>query len=99
MIQKCLRLGVLLISVFSSVVVFSADNRIVVFHESGFPAADSAAAPDSLLQALPGARFASADDLKSRLNFATLLVLPYGSGFPEPAWAEIQGFLQRGGNL
>jgi hypothetical protein len=99
MIQKCFRLAVLLISVFSSVVVFSADNSIVVFWERGFPAADSAAAPESLLQALPGARFTSADELKNRLNSATLLVLPYGSAFPEPAWAEIQNFLQRGGNL
>src|SRR2546430_2751399 len=99
MIHKCFRLAVLLVSVFSSVVVFSADNSIVVFHESGFPAADSAPALDSLLQALPGARFASADELKNRLNSATLLVLPYGSAFPEPAWAEIQSFLQRGGNL
>jgi hypothetical protein len=99
MIHKCFRLAILLVSVFSSVVVFSADNSIVVFHESGFPAADSAPAQDSLLQALPGARFASADDLKNRLNSANLLVLPYGSAFPEPAWAEIQNFLQRGGNL
>lgn len=99
MIHKCFRLAILLVSVFSSVVVFSADNSIVVFHESGFPAADSAPAQDSLLQVLPGARFASADDLKNRLNSANLLVLPYGSAFPEPAWAEIQNFLQRGGNL
>jgi hypothetical protein len=99
MIHKCFRLAVLLMSIFSSVVVFSADNSIVVFHESGFPAADSAPAPDSLLQALPGARFASVDELKNRLNSANLLVLPYGSAFPETAWTEIQGFLQRGGNL
>jgi hypothetical protein len=99
MVHKCFRLAVLLISVFSSVVVFSADNAIVIFHESGFPAADSAAAPDFLLQTLPGARFASADELKNRLNSANLLVLPYGSAFPEPAWPEIQSFLQRGGNL
>src|SRR5581483_2341968 len=96
---NCFRLATLLISVFSSAMVFSADNAIVVFHEGGFPAADSASAPDSLLQGLPGASFASADELKSRLNSANLLVLPYGSAFPEPAWAEIQSFLQRGGNL
>jgi hypothetical protein len=99
MTLKCCRLTVFLISVFSSVVVFSADNTIVIFHEAGFPAADSAAAPDSLLQALPGAHFASANELKNRLNSANLLVLPYGSAFPEPAWAEIKNFLQRGGNL
>jgi hypothetical protein len=99
MIDKCFRLAVLLVSVFSSGMVFSADNAVVIFHESGFPAADSAAASDSLLQALSGVRFASADELKNRLNSANLLVLPYGSAFPEPAWPEIQSFLQRGGNL
>jgi hypothetical protein len=76
---KCFSLSALLAFVFSSVMMFSAENAIVVFHESGFPTADSVAAPDSLLQALSGARFASADELKSRLNSANLLVLPYGS--------------------
>ncbi len=99
MTLKYFRLTILIISVFSSVMVFSADNAVVVFHDSGFSAADSAPAPDSLLQALPGASFASAAELKSRLNSASLLVLPYGSAFPEPAWADIQSFLQRGGNL
>lgn len=99
MIHNCFRLAVLLLSVFSSLAVFSADNSVVIFHESGFPAADSAATPESLLRALPGARFTSSDELKNRLNSANLLVLPYGSAFPEPAWPEIQSFLQRGGNL
>lgn len=99
MFPNCFRLAFLVISVFSSVMVFSADNAVVIFHEVGFPAADSAPASDSLLKALPGAQFASADELKNRLNSANLLVLPYGSAFPEPAWAEIQSFLQRGGNL
>ena len=94
MIHKCFRLAVLVLSVFSSGMVFSADNAVVIFHESGFPAADSAAALDSLLQALPGARFASADELKNRLTSASLLVLPYGSAFPEPAWPEIQSLLR-----
>ena len=70
MILKCFRLAGIVISVFSSVMVFSADNAIVVFHESGFPSADSASAPDSLLRALPGASFVSADELKNRLNSA-----------------------------
>lgn len=99
MFSQCCRLAFLVISVFFSVMVFSADNAIVIFHESGFPAADSAPAPESLLQALPDARFASADELKNRLGSANLLLLPYGSAFPEPAWAEIHSFLQRGGNL
>ncbi|HKW18327.1 MAG TPA: beta-galactosidase [Terriglobales bacterium] len=78
----------------------AADNNIVVFRDSRFPTADSAPAPDSLLEdAVPGARFASANELTDALNSANLLVLPYGSAFPEAAWGEIQSFLQRGGNL
>ena len=81
-------------------VAASAQSGIVIFHESGFPTADSTAAPDSLLQgAIPGAQFASAAELKDRLNSASLLILPYGSAFPEECWPGIQSFLQRGGNL
>ncbi len=78
----------------------SAQSGIVIFRESGFPASDSAPASDSVLhRALPGAQFASAAELKDRLNSASLLILPYGSAFPEECWPVIQGFLQRGGNL
>jgi hypothetical protein len=78
----------------------SAQPSIVVFSEPGFPAADSAPAPESVLRsALPNAQFASAAEFKERLSTAQLLVLPYGSAFPEDNWAEIQVFLQRGGNL
>ncbi|PYV53419.1 MAG: hypothetical protein DMG98_21040, partial [Acidobacteria bacterium] len=88
----CSLLAVLALSGFAC-----ADSKIVVFHEPGFPTADSAPIPDSLLRGvLPNAQFVSAADLKAQLSSA-LLVLPYGSAFPEDDWAEIQGFLQRGG--
>src|SRR5450432_3070418 len=77
----------------------SAQSGTVIFREPGFPTADSAPAPDSLLHALSDAQLASTAELKDRLNSAKLLVLPYGSAFPEDAWADIYGFLQRGGNL
>jgi len=78
----------------------SAQSSIVVFSELGFPAADSVAAPDAILRtALSGAQFVSAAGLKEKLGAAQLLVLPYGSAFPEDNWAEIQSFLQRGGSL
>ena len=66
------------------------------------PLADSPAFPQrQLAKALPEARFASAKELDSLLTNSPprLLVLPYGSAFPEDDWAEIQGFLHRGGNL
>src|SRR6185436_18727513 len=72
----------------------------VVFFEPGFPAADTAAIPrDALAAALPGATFADARTLPARLGRARLLVLPFGSAFPEPAWPAIHGFLERVGNL
>src|SRR6266536_1988283 len=89
----------LLATTVLSAVAFAQSN-VVVFREAGFPTADSAPIPDSLLKdALPNAQLASATDLKAHLASAQLLVLPYGSAFPEESWAEIYGFLQRGGNL
>src|ERR1700758_5503601 len=77
-------------------------SPVVVLREMSFPSADSPTFPQSQLEkALPGARFASADQLASALGESAtrLLVLPYGSAFPEESWAAIHEFLQRGGNL
>ncbi|MEQ1472167.1 MAG: hypothetical protein ABLQ96_00025 [Candidatus Acidiferrum sp.] len=74
----------------------------VVFYEAGFLPADAAAPSEAQLkQMLPGARFVTTEQLTEQLkNPATrLLVLPYGSAFPETSWAAIYGFLQDGGNL
>jgi hypothetical protein len=80
--------------------VASAESNVVVFQETGFPTADSAPAPETLLRhALINPQFASAAELKEQLSAAQLLVLPYGSAFPEDDWADIQSFLQRGGSL
>ncbi len=75
---------------------------VVVFSEPGFPVADSAAPdPAQLSASLPGAEIATADQLPSALaaSSARLLVLPYGSAFPEEDWSAIKQFLDRGGNL
>jgi hypothetical protein len=77
-------------------------SETVVFYESGFVPADAAAPSESqLTQMMPGARFAGTEQLAEQLkNSATrLLVLPYGSAFPETNWAAIYSFLQEGGNL
>src|SRR5260370_10735433 len=92
----------LLFSIFLLVLISpaSAQSGTVIFRETGFPAPDSTPAPDALLQhVLPDAQLASTSELKDCLNSAKLLVLPYGSAFPEDAWPEIYGYLQRGGNL
>lgn len=77
-------------------------SPIVVLRETSLPPADSPAFPESQLEkALPGARFAPADQLASALgeSASRLLVLPYGSTFPEENWPAIHEFLQHGGNL
>jgi hypothetical protein len=76
-------------------------SAVVVFAESGFPSADTGAFPQQSQSLLPGARYASLEQLRPWLQDAAtrLLVLPYGSAFPESAWPEIYAFLQRGGNL
>src|SRR5215469_18963647 len=94
-----LKLWIFLVITVTSMLA-SGQSSIVVFHENGFPAADSAAAPVSVLRsALSGAEFAGTGELKQRLESAKLLILPYGSAFPEQSWPEIYRFLQRGGNL
>jgi hypothetical protein len=75
---------------------------VVILAEPGFPAADSAvASPQQLARWVPGAQLASVEQLRQWLSSPTtvLLMLPYGSAFPEEAWPEIRQFLQRGGNL
>ncbi len=77
-------------------------SAAVVLREAGLPAADAPALPpDQVGKLLPGARVASADQLGALLSDPTtrLLVLPYGSSFPEEDWPAIYSFLQRGGNL
>src|SRR5260370_19346877 len=79
--------------VFGSAIFFTkpvsaqeAAPAVVVLNEAGLPSADSPAFPQKQLeQALPGARFVSAEQLASLLTDSAtrLLVLPYGSAFPE----------------
>lgn len=77
-------------------------SGIAVFYEDGFPVADSAAPSQAELAALvAGARFVSADQLHDALSDPSthLLVVPYGSAYPESAWPDIFAYLERGGNL
>ncbi|MGE5205937.1 MAG: hypothetical protein ACM3PW_10000 [Chlamydiota bacterium] len=77
-------------------------SPVVIFAQDNFPGADSAA-PDlaRLKMLLPEARFTAEDRLPPALSEAAtrLLVMPYGSAFPETAWPAIFAFLKRGGNL
>ncbi len=80
----------------------AASPSVVVFWEEGFPSADTMALQRSeLAGAVPTATFATAEELTAALaNWqTTVLVLPFGSSFPEDRWMAIQTFLERGGNL
>jgi hypothetical protein len=76
--------------------------RTIVFWQPGFPTADSVA-PDAagLRAAFAGTEFADAAQLGPALAApdADLLVLPYGSAWPEADWSSILEYLDRGGNL
>jgi hypothetical protein len=75
----------------------------IVFWEDGFPAADTAQPSRAPLKAMvpDDAAFTSADHLSDALNAegTELLVMPFGSAFPEDSWPAIHGYLERGGNL
>lgn len=80
----------------------TAKTRVIVFWEDGFPSADTAPpARASLSAILAGAAYVSADGLSDALasEETGLLVLPYGSAFPEKQWDAIHKFLEGGGNL
>lgn len=86
----------------TSVVAQNASSAVVVFRQSGFPAADSATPSNQQVAALiSDARIADVDHLAKELAEPStrLLVLPYGSAFPEQSWLAIKEFLYRGGNL
>src|SRR5215470_5176935 len=77
-------------------------SGVVLFEEAGFPGADSATPTADQLESLfSGAQPANAEQLHTMLPAPStrLLVLPYGSAFPEKAWPDIRQFLDRGGNL
>ena len=96
--------GCLLISMWTQHCSFGAEtpSSAVVFQEYGFSAADSVApSHDQLVRLFPKARLVAADALSAALSTAEtkLLVLPYGSAFPEVCWTAIFEYLERGGNL
>jgi hypothetical protein len=80
----------------------ATDSTVLVFREAGFPVADTGGAlPETTYASIAGTRFATFDQLGPLLTAPAthLLVLPYGSAFPEQAWGDIYQYLQRGGNL
>jgi len=91
----------LLPSLAASALAADPFSSAVVLSEAGIVMADSHSPPPQFATLLPGARSVSAEQLATQLKdpATRLLVLPYGSVFPEAAWPEILSFLQNGGNL
>jgi hypothetical protein len=76
--------------------------QTILFAEPGFPTADSSVFSTEILQqGLAGARIANAAQLPEALADlqSRLLVMPYGSAYPEQDWPAILRFLDRGGDL
>jgi hypothetical protein len=80
----------------------SEARDVVVFSEPEFPAPDSVAPSETQFAVLfPKASKIGADQLPAAVSSHSchVLVLPYGSAFPEESWPAIKSFLDRGGNL
>src|SRR5579864_892318 len=81
----------------------TANNAsVVVLYEPQFPAADTVAPTEAQIHNLfANAHFVNATELPAQLESieTKLLVLPFGSAFPEEDWTSIFSFLSRGGNL
>jgi hypothetical protein len=98
-LRRTLRLFLLLLAGSFATTSFA---KTVVFWQPGFPAADSAAPGEAGLRAAFGdASFVDAADLGDSLSRGEtdLLVMPYGSAWPEADWDSILRYLDRGGNL
>src|ERR1700743_1396522 len=79
-----------------------AASHTVVFSEPGFPSADSLSVSETSLHTVfADAEFAKTSQLAAALEKpeTDLLVMPYGSAYPETAWQAILRYLDRGGNL
>ena len=92
----------LLFLVLAGLLPATSFAKTVVFWQPGFPVADSSAPDEGALRAsFGGAAFVDAGELKNALGGAEtdLLVMPYGSAWPEAEWEPILRYLDRGGNL
>ncbi|MFZ0662834.1 MAG: hypothetical protein WAM66_09090 [Acidobacteriaceae bacterium] len=91
-----------LLSLLVAANLYALDASVKVLQEPGFPTADtSSLSPAQVSTLLAGATFVSAEKLDAALSDprTSLLVLPYGSAFPEADWSGIKAYLDRGGNL
>lgn len=75
---------------------------VVVLWDDNFPVTDTAEVSRTRLATLlPSAKFVSSAETSRVLASSStkLVVVPFGSTFPEESWTHIYNFLKRGGNL
>ncbi len=97
---KCGILGT--IGLLGALGMAQAQGTTVIFQEKDFPVVDSTpVAEGALQQGFADARMVGAAGLGDALadQGTELLVMPYGSSYPETAWPAILRYLERGGNL
>jgi hypothetical protein len=95
-----LRYFMLLFSLFS--LLLSAEGKVLVFQEPGFPAIENQLIPPQVLADALSAWspvMIGNSGLRGPRAFdgVELLVLPYGSAFPVDSWKNIQAYLEKGG--
>jgi hypothetical protein len=95
---------VLSIAFLALMISSSAESKVVVFWQPGFPTVESQPVSQEVLGRALGAAGPVYVDINAltepqTLRGADLLVLPYGSAFPAGAWKSILSYLQSGGNL
>ncbi len=101
-IKTIARLVAVSLCMFLSVCAAHGQGSTVIFEEPAFPVVDSTAvSTQALQQGFAGARAVDAAQLGGALEdqATSLLVMPYGSAFPEAAWGAILRYLERGGDL
>jgi hypothetical protein len=94
--------SILLLLVTMCPVSAQTATRVVIWTEPDFASADTPGPSASQISTLlPGAQALGWEQLREALRSSAtqLLVLPYGSAFPEPAWPAIEHYLRSGGNL
>lgn len=101
MSQTINRLYVLLF-LFAMPGISYAQGMTVILQEAGFPTSDSVSIDAGILQhGFRAAHIVKAADLDTALEDkdTKLLVLPYGSAYPEASWPAILRYLEKGGDL
>lgn len=93
-----------LLLLFLTLIASLLSGKTLVFWQNGFPTVDSVPVNKAVLEKVLAGKQPVFADVTAVQNGATfsgvdLLVLPYGSAFPQAAWSNLLRYLRSGGNL